>query len=1219
MKKHRLLFLWLSLLLCAVGARADFYTLNDGTTTNEYVPVYGYYVDDLTASQFIIPAGDLPVGGTISSMTFYANSSVAWGSPEFEVYLSEVDEQNFSSAAIYPWDSMTKVYEGVIIVNDKGEMSITFDNSYTYNGGNLLVAFKQTLEGSYKHSYWYGVESTGGTVTGYNSSSIDDIINYTVRNFLPKVTFECSGGVLPIPRPTDLTVQLTPGDGSRATLSWTENGTATQWEICLLEDEDNLFTATTNPFELFPITPETTYTAKVRAVVGDEHSNWSNTVTFTPTNAFNITVNEEGTSTNQYVPIYGYYADGISKSQFVIPAADLVDMQYGIINKMTFYASNASVDWGSAKFEVYVSEVENTTLESLVDWSSMEKVMNAGTLSVSGNTMEVTLDKPYQYMGGNLMIGFLETSSGSWKSVYWLGVTQTENTALGGHDSDVYAQQFLPKTTFSYMPGEAPACPKPTNLSVEPMHNQATISWTGTSESYNVRYRTPEEAVSSFSEDFEDGLNQWTTIVNAEGSGWRIANPANFTGNYSAHSGNYVIMTRSYENGEDITADNWLISKQIDLGGTLKFWVMGDSNYPESYSVLVSTLGTEPDDFDNLITFTTNPDSWEEVSIDLGAYKGKTGYIAFHHEDAAKDLLWIDDISIVTDEVIPAGEWQTISTEETSVEITDLTANTEYEYQVQGVCGGEPGEWTNIRSFTTLAEDIKVFVTDGNWDVADNWLPTGAPTEEEDVIIRANAIIPSGVLATAKTAAIDGGSITIKDGGQLMQGSSDLEVTLEKEITGYAENEKGNFYLISSPVDESIYSSDVENLLEENYEFYRFVNSMDLEWRHYNLTSFYLSPGNGYLYGNEGDQTLRMTGPTWASLENQLYLQLTYNDANHDYDGWTLVGNPFTCNGYLVFVDNDDDIANANFYRMNAAGNGYDIYEDVVELAPGEGAFVEYSESGYLYLLSYNPFGEEITPSGSTTLIPLLPKHGLGDKNPDASLILEDAGTDNSTILADLNGAKAPVAINGRTLYRDTKWNTICLPFDVTLEGSILEGSIVRPLADATVTDKHVSLTFGDAVTEIEAGVPYILKWEEAGEDIVNPSFGWVTINDAKPEAQDFADGNVSFVGYYDAFDITPEDNSDIWYLKSDNTLTHTAKPRTLKAFRTYLQLSEELSSGVNSFTIDFGDGETATGITEIADSSAPEGYYSLQGVKMEKAPKQKGVYIVNGKKVVVK
>ena len=239
-------------------------------------------------------------------------------------------------------------------------------------------------------------------------------------------------------------------------------------------------------------------------------------------------------------------------------------------------------------------------------------------------------------------------------------------------------------------------------------------------------------------------------------------------------------------------------------------------------------------------------------------------------------------------------------------------------------------------------------------------------------------------------------------------------------------------------------------------------------------------------------------------------------------------------------------------------------------------------------------------------------------KLPATLVTLTDKATDNSATIDANDGKFADVTLKDRTLYKNGEWNTICLPFNVTLAGSPLEGATAKTLTDASVTGTTVHLTFGDAVSELVAGTPYIIKWEEAGEDIVNPSFGWVTIQGDEPEPLDFASGQVKFIGYYDAFDITADD-SDIWYMKSDNTLTHTAKPRTLKAFRTYFQLSEELSSGVNSFSIDFGDGETSTGITEIADSSAPEGYFNLQGVKFDNAPKQKGVYIVNGKKVVVK
>ena len=105
-------------------------------------------------------------------------------------------------------------------------------------------------------------------------------------------------------------------------------------------------------------------------------------MSFTPTNAYNITVNN-GTTTNGYVPIYGYYVDSYTKSQFIIPAESLTDMAYGTITKLTFYASQASVDWGNATFEVYMTETDETTLSALADYSTMEKVMRAGSLGIS--------------------------------------------------------------------------------------------------------------------------------------------------------------------------------------------------------------------------------------------------------------------------------------------------------------------------------------------------------------------------------------------------------------------------------------------------------------------------------------------------------------------------------------------------------------------------------------------------------------------------------------------------------------------------------------------------------------------------------------------------------------------------------------------------------------------------------------------------------------------
>lgn len=66
-------------------------------------------------------------------------------------------------------------------------------------------------------------------------------------------------------------------------LSWT-NGEEGQnaWQICLNDDETNLIAANANPFTVEGLTPETAYTAKVRAYCSaDDQSKWSKGVSFT--------------------------------------------------------------------------------------------------------------------------------------------------------------------------------------------------------------------------------------------------------------------------------------------------------------------------------------------------------------------------------------------------------------------------------------------------------------------------------------------------------------------------------------------------------------------------------------------------------------------------------------------------------------------------------------------------------------------------------------------------------------------------------------------------------------------------------------------------------------------------------------------------------------------------------------------------------------------------
>lgn len=236
-----------------------------------------------------------------------------------------------------------------------------------------------------------------------------------------------------------------------------------------------------------------------------------------------------------------------------------------------------------------------------------------------------------------------------------------------------------------------------------------------------------------------------------------------------------------------------------------------------------------------------------------------------------------------------------------------------------------------------------------------------------------------------------------------------------------------------------------------------------------------------------------------------------------------------------------------------------------------------------------------------------------------ALLTLQDAGTDNTSLIVNNYGRQAHVTLAGRTLYKDGEWNTLCLPFDIDdLDESPLADATVKTLWGATMTGTHVTLTFGDL--DIYAGYPYIIKWDDEESIIENPQFANVTISATQGYTLSYSDDNVKFIGYFDAFGITAADE-DIYYMTADSKLKHTGKDRTLNACRAYFQFSEE-AAAAREFILDFGD-ETTTGtqsIDIVKTGNETDGtWYTVEGVTLDKQPTRKGLYINNGRKVVVK
>ena len=232
---------------------------------------------------------------------------------------------------------------------------------------------------------------------------------------------------------------------------------------------------------------------------------------------------------------------------------------------------------------------------------------------------------------------------------------------------------------------------------------------------------------------------------------------------------------------------------------------------------------------------------------------------------------------------------------------------------------------------------------------------------------------------------------------------------------------------------------------------------------------------------------------------------------------------------------------------------------------------------------------------------------------------LADAADDNTAKIEADDGKDANVKLTGRTLYQDNAWNTLCLPFDVTVDDSPLAGNGVEAKVlsktESGLNGTSLRLYFDDAET-IPAGTPFLIRWT-SGSNISEPVFENVTIS--KELAPVTVDG-LTFTGTYDRKTFTADDN--ILYMGANNKLYYPSnRSITTGAFRAYFQLDE--GSPIKDFILDLGDGDDATGIETLADSpSKGEKIYDLTGRqivnrKSSNGKWPRGVNIVNGKKIL--
>ena len=341
------------------------------------------------------------------------------------------------------WDFYYKSeYDGLVPYDDTSLADLQATGRF-YHLTETSYALQDLIANRY---YQVWVRHRDGSETGSWSSPL----GFTT-------TLQCA----PPKNPQVVTTQTT------ATITW-EPGqpNQTSWEIYVDPGWDMGEELEEPFFYMDGLTPGTAFEAHIfgHCTEGDGDSD-PLYIEFSTDDYDHLTVND-GNDYNDYVVVIGEECGenanyGNSRSQFIIPAEMLAEMQYSTIQKISFYSGQNGQPWGSsASFQVYMKEVdffdfdaEGYCDDSFYDWDNLYQFNNT-TLRIENGKMTIESGSGFgfHYTNGNLLIGIKQNWVGNNCQVAWYGVG-TPNASPAMYEPSGENPQcvpFLPKTTFTY-------------------------------------------------------------------------------------------------------------------------------------------------------------------------------------------------------------------------------------------------------------------------------------------------------------------------------------------------------------------------------------------------------------------------------------------------------------------------------------------------------------------------------------------------------------------------------------------------------------------------------------------------------------------------------------------------------------------------------------------------------------------------------------------------
>ena len=249
----------------------------------------------------------------------------------------------------------------------------------------------------------------------------------------------------------------------------------------------------------------------------------------------------------------------------------------------------------------------------------------------------------------------------------------------------------------------------------------------------------------------------------------------------------------------------------------------------------------------------------------------------------------------------------------------------------------------------------------------------------------------------------------------------------------------------------------------------------------------------------------------------------------------------------------------------------------------------------------------------------------------DALILAQNDVNLPAKIDAKNNVANTVVSFGARTM-KEKEWYTVVLPFAVTPAELVAQlGYVVVNRMSRESTANHIKFVL--EMDNIPAGEPFLIKPAQAKN--WNAATFTKTIKSALANVSVVGAGD--FIGVYtnttikNGYDLAGDEDATCkyrWLSDTDYAATTVAndwrnpntKACTIKPLEAYLKIPagsnaritvEDFENGVTSIKSLSGE--------EINDLKIVNGWYTLNGVKLQGTPTEKGIYINNGKKVVIK